>query len=274
MDNQVNEFSIDPGRHMQVIRFDQQQPYHHYNLIGSEYDRITPMEGEQHYIFALGDNEIEVRIDKSDNNEQHISFSNLDYLADLKASDYLTLSLYLNQDSHNLLWNWGFTTLDVDVDLDEDNNNGTDLPDRSLLEEQIESITQHSGKRNFLNNGDVNNNGIPDFAEFEYTIVPEPNIPMGRSALFSAQSVEHHFVPIVVEIPEHIDLTDSTATLQFYYDGSDPLAVKIEEQIYTPATGNMRLWAKDASEKRNPSPYQNGGDYLEPTQAYSSLLAA
>src|SRR5690554_4178235 len=30
MDNQVNEFSIDPGRHMQVIRFDQQQPYHHY----------------------------------------------------------------------------------------------------------------------------------------------------------------------------------------------------------------------------------------------------
>jgi hypothetical protein len=78
-----------------------------FNLIGSEYDRITPLDGEQHYIFALGDQEIEVRIDKGEGNEQQIQFANLDYLSQLDVEDYLTLGLYLNQDAQNVLWEWG-----------------------------------------------------------------------------------------------------------------------------------------------------------------------
>src|SRR5690606_24500958 len=84
-----------------------------FNLIGSEYERITALDGEQQYIFALGDQEIEVRIDKGEGNEQQIQFTNLDYLSQLDVEDYLTLSLYLNQDAQNVLWEWGFQTLGV-----------------------------------------------------------------------------------------------------------------------------------------------------------------
>ncbi|WP_430460350.1 hypothetical protein ACQUQU_14145 [Thalassolituus sp. LLYu03] len=96
-----------------------------FNLIGSEYERITALDGEQQYIFALGDQEIEVRIDKGEGNEQQIQFTNLDYLSQLDVEDYLTLSLYLNQDAQNVLWEWGFedlivTSRDVDNDLETD----------------------------------------------------------------------------------------------------------------------------------------------------------
>ncbi len=84
-----------------------------FNLIGSEYDRITPLDGEQHYIFALGDQEIEVNINKGEGSDQQIQFTNLDYPAQLESEDYLTLSLYLNQDAQNTLWAWGFDQLDV-----------------------------------------------------------------------------------------------------------------------------------------------------------------
>src|SRR5690606_35631448 len=85
-----------------------------FNLIGSEYERITALDGEQQYIFSLGSQEIEVRIDKGEGSEQQIQFTNLDYLSQLDVEDYLTLSLYLNQDAQNVLWEWGFEYLYVE----------------------------------------------------------------------------------------------------------------------------------------------------------------
>lgn len=79
-----------------------------FNLIGSEYERITPIDGDRQYIFALGESEIEVKISKGDAEDKTVEFTNLDHLAQLDVEDYLTLSLYLNQDSQNVLWEWGF----------------------------------------------------------------------------------------------------------------------------------------------------------------------
>ncbi|MBQ0727496.1 MAG: hypothetical protein KBT77_09135, partial [Thalassolituus oleivorans] len=73
------------------------------------------------------DQEIEVTLDKGKDGseEQQISFSNLEYLSELEVEDYLTLSLYLNQDAQNTLWEWGFehllvTSRDADNDLETD----------------------------------------------------------------------------------------------------------------------------------------------------------
>lgn len=235
-----------------------------FNLIGSEYDRITPLDGEQHYIFALGDQEIEVRIDKGEGNEQQIQFANLDYLSQLEAEDYLTLSLYLNQDAQNVLWEWGFTTLDID--MDEDNNNGTDLPDRSMLEEAIESIPKHPGKRIRVNNMDINHNRVPDFAEFDYLDK-------------TGQRVITHFVPMVVEIPSHVPMEGSTLT--FSYQGSEPLAIEVSDdpdypgdsrrKLYEAAPGVQRMWRTDADKKRDPKGIHSGGDYVTPDHQYSLL---
>ncbi|UXD86199.1 hypothetical protein [Thalassolituus hydrocarboniclasticus] len=235
-----------------------------FNLIGSEYERITPFEGERQYIFALGEQEIEVRIDKGAGQEQQITFKNLEHLAQLNAEDYLTLSLYLNQDAQNVLWEWAFTTLDID--MDEDNNNGTDLPDRSALEEAIESIPKHPGKRIRVNNMDINQNKVPDFAEFDYLDK-------------TGQRVITHFVPMVVEIPSHVPMAGSTLT--FSYQGSEPLAIEVSDdpdypgdsrrKLYEAAPGVQRMWRTDADKKRDPKGIHSGGDYVTPDHQYSLL---
>ena len=100
----------------------------------------------------------------------------------------------------------------MDVDIDSDNNNGLDLPDRSLAEEEAEKATNHPRKIIDVNDGDVNDNDVPDFAEFVYLNT-------------SNQSVDMRFVPFIVEIPPEANLT--TATLRLSYSGSDPLSVTL-----------------------------------------------
>ncbi|WP_396589159.1 hypothetical protein [Bermanella sp. R86510] len=115
-----------------------------------------------------------------------------------------------------------------------------------------------------LNDGDINNNDVPDFAEFEYIT------PKGRK-------IDVKLVPMVVEIPAHVDF--STATMLIEYDGSDPQAI---EKVnigspdnpvwqYTPADGLQRLWIKDAVDKRIPKGVENAGDYITPNHPYTLM---
>ncbi|MBN58030.1 MAG: hypothetical protein ACJA0I_000021 [Gammaproteobacteria bacterium] len=210
-----------------------------FNLIGSEYERITSLDGEQQYIFALGDQEIEVTLDKGKDGseEQQISFSNLEYLSELEVEDYLTLSLYLNQDAQNTLWEWAFTTLDVDID--SDNNNGFESPDRTPEEENIEKTQQHTGKRIRVNTGDINNNDIPDFAEFDY--LDETGARIGKP-----------FVPFVVEIPPEVPIV--RATLSFQYSGSDPLGVT---SIDDPDNEGKKIYTRFYDDRERDQPIED-----------------
>ncbi|MGR6871837.1 hypothetical protein ACU6U9_05905 [Pseudomonas sp. HK3] len=105
-----------------------------YKLLGSQYDRITPLDGEQTFILAIGEQEIEISVD---GDGTPIKFTNLEHLGEIKPEDYLSIRLYLNEDSQNVLWDWAFNTLDLDID--SDNNNGFAAPDRTLKEEQNEN---------------------------------------------------------------------------------------------------------------------------------------
>ncbi|MFY0639804.1 MAG: hypothetical protein JXR16_02080 [Bermanella sp.] len=229
-----------------------------YKLLGSQYDRITPLDGEQTFILAIGEQEIEISVD---GDGTPIKFTNLEHLGEIKPEDYLSIRLYLNEDSQNVLWDWAFNTLDLDID--SDNNNGFAAPDRTLQEEENETKDQHPGKTIPINDGDINKNDIPDYAEFEYL--------NDKGALYSKK-----LVPFVIEIPAHVDIAG--ATIKFEYAGSDPLDIKQEADtndpdtiIYTPAEGDQRLWLKNADKKRNPMGVNNGGDYITPNTAYGLL---
>lgn len=236
-----------------------------YKLLGSEFDRITPLDGEQTFILAFGEEEIEITVQKVGSEEgeiETIKFTNLEHLGQIKPEDYLSIRLYLNQDSQNILWNWAFTTMDVD--MDSDNNNGFNLPDRTIKEEEKETQANHPGKVVNVNDGDVNNNKIPDFAEFEY--LTEQGVKVGA-----------RFTPMVVEIPSHVDFAG--AMIKFDYQGSDPKAVSKENTgtlekpvfVYTAADGDQRLWLKDASEKRVAEDVAAGGDYIAPNSPYTLM---
>jgi hypothetical protein len=225
-----------------------------YNLLSSQFDRITPLDGEQTFILAFGEEEIEITVN-SDGTP--IKFTNLEHLAEIKPEDYMSIRLYLNEDSQNVLWDWAFTTMDLD--MDSDNNNGYEEPDRTVREEEIETQQDQQGKHIYVNHGDINGNEIPDFAEFQYL-----NDEGQRS--------DKDFVPMVIEIPGHVDL--KTATLKFEYAGSDPKAVQRvnvgdpedPEYEYTAAPGTYRLWRKSGNELRSPEGITSNGDYITPNE--------
>jgi Laminin G domain len=80
-----------------------------YSLIGSQFERLNPIDGPQDLVFALGEEEIKVELGQN----KTIRFENIDHLASLSPEDFLTIRLYSNQDAGNILWEYAFETLVV-----------------------------------------------------------------------------------------------------------------------------------------------------------------
>jgi hypothetical protein len=76
-----------------------------YSLAQQQYNRLTPIDGEQELIFGLGANEVRATISSTG----EIRFDNLAHLDLIDPIDLLTLRLYLNHDAGNTLWEWAFT---------------------------------------------------------------------------------------------------------------------------------------------------------------------
>ncbi|BEU03027.1 hypothetical protein OAG1_18270 [Agarivorans sp. OAG1] len=88
-----------------------------YSLLGGEYDRLSS-ESAQTFILALGENELKLQI--SADGTITFSQSALDYLSQLEPEDYISLRLYLNQDSENILWDYAFQSFGLIADMNHD----------------------------------------------------------------------------------------------------------------------------------------------------------
>jgi hypothetical protein len=84
-----------------------------FDLSLSALDRITPLDGEQEYILALGEEEVAITIVDGENSARIIVFSNIEHLTEIEPEDFLTARLYLNQDSQNVLWEWAFNVFQI-----------------------------------------------------------------------------------------------------------------------------------------------------------------
>ncbi len=82
-----------------------------YSLIGSEFERLTPIDGEQQLVLALGEHEQLIELGEN----RTIRFDNIEHLARLDVEDYLSMRLYTNNDAGNILWEWAFLGLSVGV---------------------------------------------------------------------------------------------------------------------------------------------------------------
>jgi len=154
------------------------------------------------------------------------------------------------------------TVMGIDLDIDSDNNNEFDPPGHTAYEDRIED---KSGDANFpgkvvvVDDGDVDNDGIPDFADgFDYDDSDGDDDGLCTGL---------HFVPVVLEIPAPIDL--NKAKLRITYDASDPAEVTLTgtepNQVYTlPSEGSLRLWKKNGSQQRNKLSFteSENGDYV------------
>jgi len=218
---------------------------------------ISPLEflgTGQELVLSLGAEEVRLTIGA----DGQIIFNDLAHLSELSDIDFFAMRLYSNNDAANILWEWAFS--EIDIDIDSDNNNEFEAPDRSIEEDAVELIADYSGKFLSLNHGDVNFNGIPDFAEFDYE--------------YEGQPTELSFVPFVVQVPNGIEL--EITFIKFNYSGSNPALVTqqtdhgIGKTYYVPDSGALRVWTKNANEVRNPQPFSKTGEgnYIVPEKYY------
>lgn len=94
-----------------------------YSLLKSAFGTLESWsyKGERDLVFAFGEEEIKVNIGASKN----IRFENIAHLSHLDADDFLSLRLYTNNDTANVLFEFAFEFLAVDsTDPQEDNWNG------------------------------------------------------------------------------------------------------------------------------------------------------
>ena len=219
-----------------------------YTLLEPTNDPLAFFGPGQQFILDIGGNEVEL----TSSNDQ-VNFLNLDYLDLLAVEDFLTISIYLNNDSQNILWEFAFKRMDMDVDSDNDNN--FEMPDRSNSEEEVENSDLHSGKIIAVNDGDKNGNGKPDYVDF-----------VGSNA---------RFVPVIISLASGVD--PETATIKFEYSGSDPSNIVFDNllQDYVVAPGFQRIWKQDGASNRIPASLDvngTGGDYIEPNREYGLRL--
>ncbi len=211
---------------------------------------LPPLGGERELIFALGGEETAATLSPTG----QVIFNDPSHLLQLSSRDFVAIRLYQNSDVENILYEYRFKV--PDLDIDSDNNNGFDTPERSDQEDAIEDLPgdpRFPGKLIAVNDGDVDEDGLPDFADMVYR-----NPQTGQAA-------NVRFTPLIAELPEYIDL--ATAKLRFRYAGSDPNAVKTTTQAdgsvrYTPAQGSQRVWLKGPSKQRDPV-----ADYVIPSTA-------
>jgi hypothetical protein len=193
---------------------------------------------EKELIFIIGEQEVRATIGA----DQTLTFDDLSHLNHLNPDDFLTIRLVTNNDMGNVLWEWAFMNLDIDTD--SDNNNGLALPDRSPEEEAIDADDTKVGKVMRPNTGDEDEDGIPNFAEFD---------------------VGAPLAPMVLLIPEDVDI--SIAKISLSYASSAPNDVTVDntdgEAIYEAAPGFLRLWKKNGDEIRNPNSISIGGDFVK-----------
>ena len=149
---------------------------------------------------------------------------------------------------------------DPDVLLDSNNTYlplGTIASDPAerAYEDAIEAIQGNHrlpGRIVKSNTGDVNEDGVPDFADGIWELGTEG---VGAS---------HSFVPVNLQL----SIVDSSiAKLKFRYNGSDPTL--LQSSMPTPAlpSGAIRLWLKDGYESRSIEE-----DYLEPEKEYPASM--
>ena len=144
---------------------------------------------------------------------------------------------------------WGTLHLPiVDLDVDSDNKDGFVEPADNRLEDRLE-LDPTKGKHVWATSGDLDDDGVPDYADFENGI--------GGG----------NFVPLVVRLSDNIAKADPTQLrIQFRYTGSDPDGLTSgsgtgsDPFVYAePNPGVLRLWKEDAAGPRDVE-----GDYIEP----------
>ena len=165
------------------------------------------------------------------------------------------------------------SVMQLSLRIDSCNTNGVTVPQPDPYADSIKALggsTNYPGKIIFMNDMDVDGDGIPDFLDgFE---LPDGTTPVANTTEQSKIITGGVFVPVVLSC--HVPHTEK-AFITFNYNANDPgkLTQKTAEQAVAianaapqqnsmPNGGYLRLWTKDASQHRNAKSVKDGGDFV------------
>ena len=161
------------------------------------------------------------------------------------------------------------TVVALDVDVDSDNNQLLGAMERDLKEEIVEYLQgdwKNPGKWVVSNVRDRDGDGISDVVDgFDAN-----GILGDEDDLLDFPAAT--FTPLVIEVPEPVD--PSEALVRLTYDASDPSALLLQNGIYSPAGGSLRIWTVDAYNggfPRNAAPANaaGGAGHYVPSGVYT-----
>ena len=112
------------------------------------------------------------------------------------------------------------TVIHADADVDSDNTEGTKEWKPDEFEDRIEDAdgkTNLPGKILCVNDGDFDNDGIPDFADGFDLVAGESK----DNIIGSVAGEKPSFIPLVIKLPKPLDLTKLRLKIE-YSDASDP----------------------------------------------------
>jgi len=182
------------------------------------------------------------------------------------SNDVVISLRYTNGSDQTATDSVSLTCYGVDLDIDTDNNGVIDYSDTEDEYEDVDGNPLYPGKLVLVNNSDVDDDGVPNFAD---GIDSYDNIGVGAGGVFT---------PITLNVPEPIDL--NVAKVKFNYLGSDPKAVPDGDLIQTnivsgsitnafySATGHLRIWKNDGSASRSAREVDDSGDYVKNGSEY------
>jgi len=162
----------------------------------------------------------------------------------------------------------------VSLHIDSSNQYGVAVPPPDPAVDAIKDLggsTNYPGKIVFMNDMDVDGDGIPDFFDgFE--------LPNGDPCVAGMQSKGNiitggAFVPVVLDCSFPAGIDTGKAKIEFTYIANDPgkiptmtlanAAKKIaSDATADPLTGRIRIWTKNADQQRNAASVDNGGDFV------------
>ncbi|MEJ2065655.1 MAG: hypothetical protein P8X74_20655, partial [Reinekea sp.] len=82
-----------------------------YDWSAPEQTALERFDSEQTFVLNIGQQEVALNVDEHNT----LTFDNLDYLNQLGSDDYLTLAIYTNEDSANLLYQYAFASTGLQV---------------------------------------------------------------------------------------------------------------------------------------------------------------
>lgn len=246
------------------------------SILSNDNAPLPLLGGERQLVLSLGGAEIGVAVGE----DQQIRFNDLAQLDQIEPVDYLLMSIYLNSDPENLLWEFAFGHADIDVD--SDNNNGFDEPEKSIEEDKIEwrrpepEVLANPGKLASSTFGDWDKDQVPTFAE-----VIEID-SSGRTGVDPDTS----FVPVVLRFPAQLDPEKVMVIVR--YEASVPLKVRklqkdenhispekdLPRDVYLipQEEGRYRLWTKKAHDSRSAKTILDGGDFIPSNRPFRPSL--